>query len=663
MDGSKERGGTGTDSWPSGILRVNQVDSMQEQTRPGQPVRFGPFAVHLRSGELCKNGYKIRLPDQPFQVLCMLLERAGEVVTRDEIRQRLWHAETFVDFDHGLNNAIKKLRDALNDSAESPTYIETLPKRGYRFICRVEEEARKLEQETPGVAKPAGWWRDYRLVTVCTVAALALLSALAAISTGRWHLRLPGQPAAGDLSSIAVLPLQNLSGDASQDYFAEGVTEALITELGRMSSLRIISHQSVLRYRGTSKPLPEIAKELDVDAVLEGSVLLTGDRVRITANLVRANPERHLWAQSYNLDLRNIARVQDEVARDVVIQVQGKLSPVRQDRLADARAVAPEAYQNYLLGRYHLNRGVKEHTVQAKLYFESAIEKDPNFAGPYAGLAELYARGMYPGPRDPRGGYWDARPLAKQFAVKALGMDETLADAHTALGWVALVEWDWAGADREFRRAIELNASEAMARMWYAEYLAAVPQNFTEAIAQAKLAQRLDPVSPLISSRAGWVYFFSGQREEARACWRKVQELETGKTGAALAFAQVDIVEGNYAQAINALERTAAEGRGAFVLGTLGRAYGMAGQRSKAQELATELEHRSGSENIPPEAIAYIYAGLGERDKAFAALEKCYQDHRWLFLLNVNPMLEPLRADPRFTDLARRVGLPAPSSG
>ncbi len=472
--------------------------------------------------------------------------------------------------------------------------------------------------------------------------------------------RLLGSPPGGEITSMAVLPLKNLSGEPGQDYFADGITEALINELGKISTLRVLSYRSATRYRQTTQPLPEIARELKVDALLEGAVLRSADRVRITANLVAAAPERHLWAETYEFDSRDILAVQGKVARDVARQIRVKLTPQQQARLTTARRVNPQAYEAYLLGRAYFSK-VPAGTswMRAKEYFEKAIARDPDFAPAYAGLAQLYARTRGTLARDPGAN----RVQARQWAEKALKLDDTLAETHTALGWVTFHEWDWAGAAREYRRAVELNPSYALARIWYAQYLYAT-KRFEEAVTQAQVAQQLDPGSLYVNTRAGAAYFLAGRVEEAMASWQKALELDPGYPDASIELARSYVTRGLHQNAISALQKARIfTDREPLVLGALAHAHARAGQRAEALKLVSELkrlEERVGPEdrNIPRFAFIWAYAGLGDKEQAFAWLEKAYQERRDLMVvLNIDPLVDPLRSDPRFRDLVRRVGL------
>ncbi len=500
-----------------------------------------------------------------------------------------------------------------------------------------------------------------RRVVRWATAGLALSVVGLGLNVGAVRDRLLGRSGAGEVTSIAVLPVKNISGDPSQDYFADGMTEVLITELGKISALQVLSYQSVIGYRQTAKPLSEIALELKVDALLEGAVLRSGDRVRIIANLVKAVPERHLWAETYEFDPRDVLAAQGEVARDVARQIRVKLTPQEQARLTASRPVNPEAYEAYLLGRAYFNKiPTRTSWMRAKESFEKAIAKDPGYAPAYAGLAELYARIRGSLARDPRAN----RVQARQWAEKALKLDDTLAEAHTALAKVAHQEWDWAGAEREYRRAIELNPSYPLARIWYAQYLYAM-QRFEEAVTQAQFAQQLDPGSLLVNTWAGAAYFFAGRVEEAMASWQKALELDPSYPDASIALAMTYVTPGMSQNAIAALQRALIlSDRDPLVLGALAYAYARAGRREEALKLVGELkrlEERMEAErrNIPRFSFVWAYTGLGDKEQAFAWLEKAYQERRdRMVLLNVDPLLEPLRSDPRFLDLVRRVGLP-----
>jgi TolB-like protein/DNA-binding winged helix-turn-helix (wHTH) protein/Flp pilus assembly protein TadD len=426
-------------------------------------VRFGDFEADLSSGELRKHGLRIKLQDQPFQILAMLLDRPGEVLTRDEVRRKLWPTDTFVDFDHGLNNAINRLRDALNDSAETPRFIETLPRRGYRFISQVESEAisdslaapeKSPEPSANDQAAPATipWWRSRWAALGGAAVVLTLLSGFA---LNGWKGR-SSSAHAMRIEAIAVLPLENLTGDPSQEYFADGMTDALITNLAQVSSLRVMSRASTMRYKGTRGPLADAARKLNVDAFVEGSVARSGNRVRITAQLIDARSDRHLWAHSYESDVRDLLTLEDGVARDITQQIRVKLTPQEQSRLARNQSVNPEAYDYYLRGRFHAYDKNREDLEAAIGLLENSIELDPNFALPHAYLARVYSTKAFLYQRDNK----HLEEIALAHSDQALALEPDLAEAHFAragIRWTHSNHFPQEEVVRELRRALELN--------------------------------------------------------------------------------------------------------------------------------------------------------------------------------------------------------------
>ena len=408
---------------------------------PRGTVRFAAFELDFRASELRKQGTKVKLQEQPFQILQVLLQRPGEIVTREELQQKIWPSDTFVDFDHGLYNAIKRLREALGDSAETPRFVETLSRRGYRFVGKIECEASRMR-------------------------------------------------------SLAVLPLENLSRDPEQEYFAEGLTEALITTLAKIGELRVVSRTSAMQYKGVHKPLREIARELEVDAIVEGSVLRAGRRVRITAQLIDATKEAHLWAESYERDLRNVLALQSEVAQAIAREIRVKLTPVDQARFAEAHPVDPEAYEAYLKGRYLWNRRSKDGFPKAVQYFQEAIAKDPTYAAAYAGLADCLSSLGFWGFVPPGEGCGKAKGLAR----KALEIDPGSPEAHASLAFATMFyDYDFVIAEREFERSIELNPRYATAHLWFGLSLALMAR-YEEAATEVKRAIRLDPHSITIET-------------------------------------------------------------------------------------------------------------------------------------------------------------------
>jgi TolB-like protein/DNA-binding winged helix-turn-helix (wHTH) protein/Flp pilus assembly protein TadD len=620
-------------------------------------LRFGLFEVDLRAGELRKQGLKIRLQAQPFQILALLLEKPRELVSREELRDRLWTADTFVDFDHGLNKTINKIREALGDSAENPRFIETVARRGYRFIADVSvidegqvgqaEAAIAVSTELTAPDKKGSW------PFVGKLSALAL--ALLLIALGAWRLRLRNNPATA-IRSLAVLPLRNLSADASQDYFADGMTDELITDLAQLRALRVISSTSAMLYKDTHKPLRQIAQELNVDAVVEGSVLRSGDRVRVTAQLIQASDDKHLWAQSYEGDLRNTLALQNQVARAIAAAIQVNLSGSEQVALKHARDVDPEAYEAYLKGRYFWNKRTTDGLKKARDFFDQAIAKDSNYAQAYSGLADTYALL----------GDWqyavmpsrEALPKAKAAATKALELDETLGEAHASLAFcLDGFDWDWKSAEKEFKRAIELNPGYATAYHWYAWHLNLMGKN-DEAIAEMKKAENLDPLSLIINSDLAELLVIAHFYDDAIQQSRKTIEMDPNFALAHNQLGQAYLQKKMYEQAIAEFQTAVQLSGGSSVfLANLARAYASAGKTKDATRLLDELKKRSAPGSSNASEIAAIYAALGDKDEAMKWIEKGYEE-RFNPGVLTRPGFDPLRSDPRFQDELRRIGLP-----
>ena len=576
-------------------------------TSPGV-IRFGVFEADLRSGELRKQGLRIKLQEQPFQILALLLARAGNVVTREELREKLWPADTFVDFDHSLGTAIKKLRGALGDSAENPRFVETLPRRGYRFIGAVEWEHRQH-------ASPTG-----RIMLV-------------------------------------VLPFDNLSGDPEQEYFADGMTEEMANRLGSLNPeyLGVIARTSAMQYKNRKKAASQIGRELGVDYLVEGSVRRSSSRVRISAQLIQARDQTYLWAGSYERDLSDLLMLQTEVATPIAEQIQVQLTTQARAALARTRPFDQEAHDAYLRGAFFLGRDTVDSLKKSITYFRQAIEKDPNYGMPYVGLAQAYALLGNFAALPPNEAYANS----KAAAAKALEIDETVAEAHTQLGWAKLLyDRDWAGAERSFRRALELNPSSAAAREGYAMYFVARGQP-TEALTEIKRAEKLDPLSLLIKTDKGSVLYYARQPDEAISVLRETIDMDPNFAIAHFFLGQAYELKGMFSQAIAESQKGAAVVGGSPARGeTLGHAYAMAGRKSEARKEVAELERRSRREYVSPYHIALVHLALGDKERAFAWLEKAYQDRYWMMaFLKVDPRLDPLRSDPRYTDLLRRSGL------
>src|ERR1039458_2180251 len=451
-------------------------------------VRFGSFEADLCAGELRRNGIRLKLQSQPFRVLALLLQRPGQILTREELQRELWPSGTFVDYEQGLATAVNKARDALGDSSANPRFIETVPRQGYRFIAPVTTVLR----ESPGLPLPVRSPGGSRRIRIYFIAAVAALASLVLVG---WLLH---KPYPRHIESLAVLPLDNLSGDPAQEYFADGMTDELIADLGKISQVRVISSGSAARYKGTRKAVSEIARELGADAVIEGTVFRSGKRVRITAQLIDADKEKHLWAQSFERDLDDVLALQDDVARAIAGQVRAKLPANDAARPAKVGMVDPRAHDLYLQGRYCWRQRTREGEQAGLEYFLQAVAQDPNYGHAYAGIADSYlvlgAHGRLPPA--------EAFPKAREAARMALHIDDNLAEAHTSLGWIkAFVDWDWLGSDREFRRAIDLQPNYPTAHHWYSHYSR---QLAWWTIASLKSEERINWIPSKSTSTIGW---------------------------------------------------------------------------------------------------------------------------------------------------------------
>jgi TolB-like protein/DNA-binding winged helix-turn-helix (wHTH) protein/Flp pilus assembly protein TadD len=631
------------------------------------PLRFGVFELDLEAGQLRKHGLRIRLQEQPFQVLAMLLLHHGEVVTREELQKKLWPADTFVDFDHGLNKAINKIREALSDSASSPRFVETVSRRGYRFVADVkfaEAPARNPgipnqpqlgaaahEQHAP--TSRLAMFRRFPLSPARTVFVMAIVLLIS--SLGAWKRYFSNRPSPA-IRSLAVLPLESLSGDASQDYFADGMTDELITELGQISALRVISRTSVMTYKHASKPLPQIARELNVDAIVEGTVLRSGDHVRITAQLIEASADKHLWAQSYEGEWRDSLALQNKVARAIADQIRINLNPQEQAALKNVRAVDPQAYESYLKGRYFWNKRTADGLKSALNYFNQAIAEDPNYAPAYSGLADTYAllADWEYGVMTPK----EALPKAKAAAVKALELDSTLGEAHNSLAFcLDVFDWDFDAAGKEFQRAIELNPGYATAHQWYASHLIVLGRN-DEAIAEMRKAESLDPLSLIIGADLADFLVVAHSYDESIRESRKTIEMDPNFALAHNQLGQAYLQKQMEDEAVTELRKAVQlSGNSPTCVANLARAFIASGKRAEAEKLLSELQKRSNPSYSYASEIAEIYTALGDSDQAMNWLEKCFEE-RFNPSVLLRPGFDPLRSDPRFKDLLRRIGLP-----
>jgi TolB-like protein/DNA-binding winged helix-turn-helix (wHTH) protein/Flp pilus assembly protein TadD len=651
-----------------------------EATDRTRKVRFDPFEVDMRSGEVRKHGIRLKLHGQPFQVLSLLLEHPGELVTREELRQKLWPGDTFVDFDTGLNSAVKKLRDALCDSAEEPRYIETLPRRGYRFIARVQngdlfagiapieslavnplrpnpiEQGLRGERPADGEVdvRPSRTSRARLWLVLGGVAGLVLLAVTYVML--RDHT---GHTTQTKIRSLAVLPLSNLSGDSTQEYLADEMTEELCGRLARIHDLRVISRTSVMRFKGTRLSVPEIARTLGVDALVEGSVIRQGSRIRVHAQLIRASTDEHLWSDEYDGELGDVFALESEVAQSIARRVEVKVTGEERARLVTAHHVSPEVYESYLKAEDEFSKSSSRAGFEQSIaYFEETIGRDANFAPAYVGLANAYERlGSVPVGGPPK----ETHPKMMSAARKAIELDPDLAAPHVLLGAVYQKQWQWSNAEAEFKRALELNSNDAGAYVGYAKWLMCQGR-MDEALAWAQRARDLDPLGaagdllgfPGITK--GWILFHARRYDES------IRELRSDDPdhrylGMAL------IANGQPDEAITVLEKALSRSpdRSPAVMGVLVRAYAHAGRRREALRLLDELKRRQQTSYVPAAPFVNAYLGLGDNEQALAWLERAYQEQsNILQLIKVHPYFDPLRGDPRFVDLVHRVGLDQP---
>jgi len=639
---------------------------MTQLADPHRILCFGSFEVDTLSGELRRQGLKIRLQDQPFRLLVLLLGRAGDVVTREELREQLWPADTYVDFDHSLNTAVRKLREALGDSAETPRYVETVARRGYRFIAPVahgrttqvvhqaDADAAAIQPDTaPRLSISA------RRLLVPAIVVVICAAALAA------YLAVPRRGAiasSGRRLTVAVLPFDNLSGDADQEYLSDGLTEEMITQLGRLEPgrLRVLARSSTWKYKRADRDFGQLRRELGADYVLEGSLRRAHERVRVTAQLVEVDDQSQVWAETYDRDFRDVLILQREVAEAVARTIAVTLTPDAQARLARARPVDSAAYQDYLRGRFLLNRRTEASLKQALGYFQKAIAADPGYAPAYSGLADSYlslGASSVVGGLPPR----EAMPAAKAAALEALQIDGTLAEAHMSLAVVHLLyDWDSGASEREFRRALDLDPNYTPAHHWYSHCL--LPLGRTEeSLAESKRALELEPLQLPVGIHLGWHYLYARQYDQAVEQFRKTLELDPAFPQTQRYAAWAYLQKGMHPEAIASLQSALKSLDGdPKIEGELGYALAMAGRRAEALSILEGLHHLSATRYVSPYSVALVHAGLGDRDQALAWLDKAYLERSdWMPYLTLEPMLDGLRSDPRFVALVRRVGLPS----
>jgi len=593
-----------------------------------------------------------------MELLILLVERRDQLVGREEIIPRLWGKDVFLDTEQGINTAIRKIRLTLGDDPNDPRFLQTIVGKGYRFVGPITlipvtapapAPVPATDEETqPSRPKTALRWKLVAFAAVFMLASAAVV-AFRYFDWIRWFPRPP-------VHSIAVLPLKNLSGNPADEYFADGMTDELITNLAKISALRVTSYTSVSKYKTTSKPLPQVAQELQVDGIIEGSVLRSGDQVRITAQLIYAPRDQHLWAEEYQRYVRDVLYLQREVARDIAEQVRVTLTPNEQKRLATAGAVDPVAYESYLRGRSFWNQRSEASLLKAIDQFNKAIEADPGYAPAYSGLADCYTTLGYLSYLDPL----DAFPRARDAATKALELDPSLAEAHTSLAYFNLYHaWNWAEAENEFKKAIELNPNYATAHDWYSYYLMAMGR-FDDAWKEVNRAHELDPLSVTISTDIGFNYYYRRSYDEAINQLRATLSVSPKFPLAHLWLGRAYQQKKMYSEAIDEFNKTDAALPGWVVtIAGMGHAYGEWGHQAEAKQVLVRLNEMAREKYVTPYGVALVYAGLGDKDQAFAWLNKAVAGRsHWLVWLNRDPRWDRIRSDPRFDDLQKRVGLP-----
>jgi TolB-like protein/DNA-binding winged helix-turn-helix (wHTH) protein/Tfp pilus assembly protein PilF len=625
--------------------RVIDLNPQMANRAASSPIRFGVFELDVATGELRKSGVRIKLEQQPLSVLLLLLDHPGEIVTRDQLRARLWPDGVHVDFDRSLNKAVVKLRESLGDLRESPRFIETKPRQGYRFIAPVEKGAADRPEESPVGASNKPRTRVW-------IAVAAALTVLAAGSVA-WRLL---RPVPSQIRAIAVLPLRNLSGDPAQEYFADGMTEALTNGLAQLRGLTVIAHSSVMSYREASRNILQIARALAVDAVVEGGVERSGDRVRITVQLIDGTTAHHRWARSYDRNSRDTPALNSDIARAIAEELEIELTPEQQARMAAPRSVDPAAQEAFLLGDYSRRRGGDG--IRCIQHLQEAIARDPAFAAAYAAQAECYPSAIAGGLLPANEGI----PRWRAAVTRATELDGDSAAAHHALGrFLMSNDWNWRDAEREYQTALRLNPNLAPAHGDHARLLAATGR-VDDAVREQKLAVRLDPLSFSINGDLAQLLLWARRPDEALEL---SPTLATHGSPLILHLVRGSAYEekGNLEQAILEFQWRPPEMNEnqapVLTMGPLGHAYAIAGKRELANHLLAKLMELYPSKHGVPWEMAVIYTGLGDKDRAFEWLEKGYSERpNWMFSIKVDPRMDPLRSDPRYKELLRRMGLP-----
>lgn len=616
--------------------------------------KFAEFELSAADGELRTETSTVRLQEKPLLLLSALLDHPQKLVTREELRERMWNSDTFVDYEQGINVAIKKVRSALGDSADNPRFVQTVAKKGYRFLLAVEVVDSGADTLTMagreivvdplrGLEAVPRTWSSSRVRW-----ALAGASAAALLVAGAWLFRPPSAKAhhPTQIHSLAVLPLRDLSPGADQEYFSDGITEDVITNLAQSLPVRVISHTSVMRYKQTNESVSEIARELGVEAIIEGGVARVGDRVTVTVQLIDATEDRHLWARKYDRDVTNLLDVEAEISQEVAEQVGGALAVQHTIDSSKSRRPDPQVYELCLLGRYHWNKRTAASLAKATEYYLQAIYREPDYAPAYAGLANAYAlMGVYDGVA-----VQDNFAKATAAARHALELDDTLAEAHAALGIIALNGRVWEQSGPEFRRAIDLNPNYATAHHWLAFYLFFLGHT-DEAIAEIEIARQLDPLSAIINADEGEFLYAMSRYAEARVRLRQAIELEPGFDQPHETLALINLETGNLSDALKDASAGLALGStNPRTLGEAGYVLAATGHTSEARKLLSTLKEMARHGADEPLFVALIDVGLKERERALEALE---QDAKIFGIVGLSQWhaFDQLTAEPRYRRL------------
>jgi TolB-like protein/DNA-binding winged helix-turn-helix (wHTH) protein/Tfp pilus assembly protein PilF len=613
--------------------------------------RFGSFRLDPETRVLLRGGDVVPLSPKAVDTLLVLLKNGGQPVDKKVLIEAVW-PDAFVE-ENNLAHHISVLRKTLGNDENGRALIETIPKRGYRFAGEVLDDVENGAAGGRSPAPPTPSRLTLRLTRRRLAAAIALVVLGGLVYAWSASRRSPATPL---FDSVAVLPFQNLTGDPNQEYVSDGLTESLIGEVAKIRSLRVISRTSVMRYKEGRKPLPQVAQELNVGAVIEGSVARFGDRARVTVQLIDARKDSHLWAETYERDLAEIPKLWGEVATTVAREMRARVEPEQRTRFG-SRPVKREAFDAYLRGRYYWNKRTAGNIQKAIEWFRKAIDEDPAYARPYAGLADCYNQlgTVLIGGQPPT----EIRPQAIAAARRALEIDPELAEAHAALAYARLYDWEWAAAEDGFQHALRLNPSYASAHLWYAHSLS-MRKRSEEALREVRLAQQLDPLSPIIHTQVGWILQHAGRYDEAIQELRKVLAKDPDYLWALWRIGSSYASKSMFQEAIDALEKAAKlSGRSPSILGTLAETYGLSGRKELARSLLSEIEARSREQYVPAIAFAHAYIGLDDSERVLEWLEKAYQQREqgiaWLAVWEAHG---PYRSDPRFHELIRRVGLP-----